>query len=245
MLTKRRLIVLGSITFLVGLVVLFPARVAHRLFSPPELRLSAIHGTVWDGSAAEGQAVSLYLRNVRWSFKPLALFAGKFAFETSFEPAGGFLQATVAMGLNGSLTLSDVQGAVSIGAMQSVIPAPGIEGNVRLSFTKLRIDDGLPTEADGTVEVVGLIARGLASTPIGDFRVELVSTDDGIAGSVEDTAGMLDIAGALRVSADRTYSLSGLVAPTASTPQAVLNQLRFLGSANERGQREFRFEGQL
>lgn len=242
---KKRLIIFGTITFLVGAVVLFPARVAYRLFFPAELRLAAINGTVWNGSATEGQAADLYLRNVRWSFRPAALFTGKVAFDVSFDPAGGFMETGVALGLNGSVTLTDLEGAVSIGALQNVVPAPGIDGNVRLTFARLRIDGGLPTEADGTIEVIGLLVRGLAATPIGDFRAELVTTDDGVAGSVEDIAGMLDIAGALQISKDRSYSLSGLVAPTATTPETVLNQLRFLGSANERGQREFRFEGQL
>jgi hypothetical protein len=43
----------------------------------------------------------------------------------------------------------------------------------------------------------------------------------------------------------RSYAFVGLVAPTPVTPPSVVNQLRFLGSPNERGQHEFRFEGQL
>ena len=245
MLNKKRLILLGTITFILGVLTLFPARVAYRLFAPPQFRLSAIDGTVWSGSATEGQAAALYLRNIQWTFKPWSLFTGKIAFDTRFDPAGGFMEAGVALGLGGSVILTDVEGAVNIGALQSVLPAPGIDGNVRLNFVELRIEDGLPTAADGTVEIIGLVARGLATMPIGDFRAELQTSDSGIAGSVEDTAGMLDIAGSLQVSADRTYSLTGLVAPTESTPQSVTNQLRFLGSPNERGQREFRFEGQL
>ena len=140
------------------------------------------------------------------------------------------MQSGVAVGFGGNVTLTDVEGAVSISALQSAIPAPGIDGNVRLAFSRIVLENGLPTAADGSVDLVGLVARGLAATPIGDFRAELQTTDDGIAGSVEDTSGMLDIAGAFRISADRAYSLTGLVAPTASTPDSVVSQLRFLGT---------------
>ena len=242
---RKRLIVLANVTLLAGAVVMFPARVAYHLFVPPDLRLAAINGTVWNGSAAEGQVARLYLRNLRWSFKPWSLFAGRLEFETSFDPAGGFLQADVGIGPGGTITLTNVDGGVSIGALQSIVPLPGIDGNLRMNFSRLRIDDGAPTAADGTLEVAGLIARGLSTAPLGDFRAILVSSDDGISGSVEDLAGVLDIAGSLRVSLDRSYSLTGLVAPTASAPRSVVEQLRFLGSPNERGQREFRFEGEL
>ena len=126
-----------------------------------------------------------------------------------------------------------------------MIPAPGIEGNLRLQFAELLIEDGLPTAASGTVEVFGLVARGLSPTPIGDFRAELVSTDGGISGSLEDLAGVLDIAGSIRMSTDRSYLLEGLVAPKPAASDAIISQLRFLGSANERGQRQFRLEGRL
>lgn len=242
---RRRLITLGVAVFAFGVLLGFPARVAYHLFAPEQLRLSAISGTLWNGRAAEGQAASMYLQNLEWSFRPLALFTGKLAFDTSLDPAGGFLETRVALGLGGRVMFNDLEGAIPIAALQGLLPAPGIGGNARLQFSELTIDDGLPIAADGTLDVIGLSVRGLSPTPVGDFRAELSTTDEGISGSVEDLAGMLDIAGALRVANDRSVSLIGLVAPTPSTPQTLTNQLRFLGSANERGQREFRFEGEI
>ncbi len=242
---RRKLLIIGGVTFLLGIVVLFPARVAYHAFAPSALRLTGINGSVWSGNVAEGQAGDLYFRNLRWSFKPWSLFTGRLAYHVSIDPAGGFLETDLALGLGGSVRLSNLEGGVAIGAVQSMLPTPGIDGNVRLQFDELTFSDGLPTSAQGTVDVVGLVARGLSRTPIGDFRAELASTDGGIAGSVEDVDAVRDIAGSLRVSADRSYSLTGLVAPTAAAPESVIAQLRLLGSPNERGQREFRLEGQL
>ena len=53
------------------------------------------------------------------------------------------------------------------------------------------------------------------------------------------------MAGTITLNRDRSYAFVGVVAPTPMTPPSVVNQLRFLGSPNERGQHEFRFEGQL
>lgn len=243
---RSRLFTLGAIVFALGILLMFPARVAYHLFAPDALKLAAIGGTVWRGSAAEGQADQLYLRNVEWSLRPLALFTGKLAFDTSFDPAGGFVESRVALGIGGRLILQNLEGAVSIGQLRGLLPAPGIDGNARLSFNELILDNGLPVAADGRLDVMGLTVRGFANAPIGDFRTDLATTDEGVSGSVEDLAGMLDVAGAVRIGRDdRSYSLTALIAPTSSTPQSVTNQLKFLGSPNERGQHEFRFEGSM
>ena len=243
--TNKRLTIIAVATFVAGAVSMFPARVAYSLFAPDGLRLSAISGSIWKGAATEGQIGDLYFRNLAWRFNPFDLFTGKLGFNVSLDPAGGYLSADVALAPTGAITLSDVDGGVSIGALQSIAPLPGIDGTVRLDLSLLRLEDGLPTAADGQIEISGLIARGLSPTPLGDFRALLVSTDSGVSGSVEDLQGVLDIAGSLQVSFDRTYSLTGLVAAKPNTPESVTSQLQFLGSANERGQREFRFEGQL
>ena len=39
----------------------------------------------------------MYVRNVRWTMKPAALLTGKLAFELSLDPAGGFIEADVAL----------------------------------------------------------------------------------------------------------------------------------------------------
>lgn len=240
----RRLIILGSAVFLLGLIVMFPARVAYQAFAPPALRLTGISGSVWNGTAAEGEVAGVHLANLRWTFVFSSLFRGRLGYDVTVAPAGGFLDSRVAIG-PGAVVFSGLDAAVAIAALQQLIPAPGIEGNVRLQFADLRIDDGLPVAADGTIDLTGLVVRGLSPTPIGDFRAQLASSDRSISGSVEDVNAVLDIAASLRIGADRTYLLEGLVAPTPRTPSGIVEQLRFLGSANTRGQRPFRFEGRL
>ena len=243
--TPRRLMIVGVATLLVGLLAFFPARVAYHWFAPSTLQLAGIDGTVWRGSAKEGQAAGLYIRNLHWTFKPLSLLTGKLAFKTRLDSAGGFINTDLYAALDGSILFENLDVALSVGALRDLIQTAGLDGRISLHFTALEIRDGLPVTANGVAEVTNLFIRGLATTTIGDFRAKFSTTSDGILASVEDTAGMFDLAGTLRVSPDGAYYLSGLIAPTPTTPPAVIEQLRFLGSPNERGQREFRFEGQL
>lgn len=241
----RGLIIIGAAVFVSGVVVLFPARVAYSVLAPDAVRLSGLSGTVWNGSAAEGEIAGLYLRDFRWRLHPFQLLLGRLGVDVQVSPAGGFLETAASLSPGGTVTLTDLEAGIAIEALQGVLPTPGIEGNVRLLFSTLEIRDGFPSAADGVVEVFALVARGLSPAPIGDFRAELTTGEDAITGSIEDIGGVLDVAGSLRLGTDRSYALNGLVAPTPQASPAIVDQLQFLGPANERGQRPFRLEGQL
>lgn len=241
----KRLIVIGVVTLLLGLITMFPARIAYSWFAPAEIRLSGIGGTIWSGAATEADAAGLYIRNLRWNFKPLALLSGKLAFSTRLDPASGFMSGDIYLGMDGSILFKDLDAAAPISAFQHIVQVPGLDGRIRLQFEELKLSDGRPVAAAGTVDITNLFVRGLAATAIGDYQARFSTTTDGILASIEDTGGFFNIAGTLKLSPDSLYSLTGLIAPTQDTPPAVIDQLRFLGSANDRGQREFRFEGEL
>ncbi len=85
----------------------------------------------------------------------------------------------------------------------------------------------------------------LSSSRIGDFRADFQTRGGNVLGNVEDVAAVIDVTGTITLSQDRSFAFIGQIAPTSATPASILDQLRYLGSANERGQHEFRFEGQL
>ncbi|MCH8308465.1 MAG: type II secretion system protein N [Proteobacteria bacterium] len=245
MASPKRLILAGIATLVIGLISTFPARVAYQWFAPGELKLGGISGSIWRGAAAQGSAGGVYLTNIKWRFRPLGLLTGKLQFATSGNPASGFFDADIALGAGGSFTLSDVAAAVPLSALADAFPLSGIEGDVSLQFEELVIKGGVPVEATGTINIANLVSRYLAPTPLGDFRAEFQTADDGILGSVEAVSGVLELAGTIRLTQDRNFKFVGQVAAKPNAPLSITQQLQFLGTPNSRGQREFRLEGQL
>ncbi len=241
----KRLIILGLLVFFAVLVVTFPARVAYNWFAPAELRLSGISGSIWNGSAAEVKAGGAYIRNVTWRFSPPTLLTGRLGFKTTSNPASGTMQVVVAVSPGGEVLLSDLSGNLPLDLLHPLLQQSGIRGDLALDFASIILSNGIPVAADGSATVSDFFVRDLSSSRIGDFRAEFRTIDDAVVGSVEDIAGVLDVAGTIQLNRDRSYVFSGLVAPTPITPPSIVNQLRFLGSPNDRGQHEFRFEGQL
>ena len=86
---RRRLIIVGVLTLALGMVTLFPARIAYQWFSPPGIALAGIDGSVWRGSAAEGAFGGVYVRNVEWRMRPLSLFAAQLAYALRADTGSG------------------------------------------------------------------------------------------------------------------------------------------------------------
>ena len=244
--SRKRLVVAGIATFLIGLIISFPARVAYQWLVPAELKLSGISGSIWRGNATQGYAGGVYLTNLRWNFQPLGLLTGKVEFATSSNPASGFLDADIAFGMGGSVTMSDVTGAVAIANLADVFPFAGIEGDVSLEFEELVIKNGVPIEAVGTVNIANLVSRYLSPTTLGDYRAEFQTAEDAILGSVHALSGVLELKGStIKLTEDGEYEFAGQVLAKPVAPAAIRQQLQFLGTPDARGFRDFLLPGRL
>ena len=241
----KRLVAVGVAALIVGLVLTFPARIAYQWFSPGQVALSGITGSVWNGAAAQGSAGGLFLSDITWGFRPLPLLSLKAGYYVTAKLPSGFVETGVAIGTGGSVQFDDLEAVVPLSSLpDSLVPA-GVDGDLNLQFSALVLTDGAPTEAEGTVGVSGLVLHAVSATALGDYRAQLQTDDGVITGTVEDVSGVLDINGDLVLDRDKAYSFVGHVAAGPNAPAAVNDQLRFLGSPDQQGRREFRFEGTL
>jgi general secretion pathway protein N len=242
---KSRLLLIGILTLVIALVIFFPARVAYNLAAPPGVTLSGLAGTVWNGTASEMSVNGVYTRDLQWHVKPLALFTGKLAATFKATPSTGFIDGNIAAGLGGVVLLTDVNGALSLQAIEQQLGIRGIRGNVSIQLESLRLVDGFPEAAAGVIEVANLRVPSIDRASIGGYRAELFTQESGVVGSIEDTDGVIDVAGSLQLSADRTYQFVAQLAAKEGASAGIRQQLQFLGSANVRGQHELRLEGRL
>lgn len=242
---SRRLIIAGVITFVAGLILLFPARVAYQWFSPPGIALSGLDGSIWSGSARDADAGGIYLRDIQWRMLPLQLLTGKLSFAVEGSPAGGFIDTQAAITLGGSLRLTDLRASFALAPLERAANISGLRGIANLQFERIDIEDGVPVLVDGMLEVRDLLLPKVATVSIGGYKAEFFTQEDGIVASVEDTDGTLDLAGRLLIGTDRSYQFLGQIAAKPQTPASALRQMQYLGSANERGQYELRLEGSL
>jgi general secretion pathway protein N len=242
--SRSRLIIVGTATLLVGLMIFFPARVAYHWAAPPDVALSGLYGSVWSGGATEASTSGVYLRDLRWQLSPLTFFTGRIGYAFEASPASGFIDGKIAIGF-GTITMTDVNAALPLQSLEQVLGIRGIRGNASMTLDKLQLRNGLPVAATGFIEVANLQVPAIDRSSIGGYRAELFSEESAIAASVEDTDGVVDLAGSFKLSADRSYQFTALLSAKAEASASMRKQLQFLGSANDRGQHELRLEGQL
>jgi general secretion pathway protein N len=242
---RAHLITVGVLVMLAALIALFPARVAGNWLAPASVSLGGISGTLWNGQSREMQVGDIMLRDVRWRLLPLSFFRGEIGFSVSSTPPGGFMEGDVAFGLGGTIHLSDIRALLSLQSLQSSFRLPGLRGTANLQLDHLLLTNGRPEAAAGVLGVSGLILPPVASTPIGGYRAEFSGQGFEITASVEDTDGVVDLAGLFSLSPEWNYLFTGLVAAKPATPNALRTQMTYLGPANERSQYEFRLEGRL
>ena len=242
-----RKVVAGAavVTFLVGVVTLFPARVVHRWFEPAGVVLSGVDGTVWSGTAQEMSAGGLYLYDVSWRLRPLRLFTGKLALQVEGRSAAGVVDTGILIGFGRVVTLDDLRADVRLQALQGIVDMPGLGGDARAEFDRLALRDGLPVAADGTVTITNLVAPMIYRGNIGDYEARFATTPEGIVASIEDVAAVVDLAAALSVYPDRRFEFLGKVGPTDRTPAEMRERMQFLGIADSQGRYELRTEGRF
>lgn len=245
MMTRSRFVIIGVVTLLLGLVITFPARVAHHWFTPTGVAISGIQGSIWRGHALEAEVGGIYVRDLNWQMRPLQLFTGELAYSIEADAVSGFVNGDVAIGIGGSASLRDFTASLSLQSVQSLIGMSGLGGTANLQFEQLVFENGIPVAADGTLEIANLLAPQIHRSSVGGFRAEFFTQESGIVASVEDTDAVVELAGSLSLSSDRTYQFLAQVAPKQTTPANLREQMRFLGTPNERGQYELRLEGQL
>jgi len=243
--SRARLMIAGCITVVVGLIIFFPARVAYQWFAPTTVSLGGISGSVWKGETRQATLGSFYLQDLSWRIKPLSLITGKLDYRVAASPASGFIDGQVALNMSGGITISDLRGSMPLQMFERAINVRGLRGTLNVQFERLIVENGLPVAANGYLEVSNLVASNIHRSSIGGYRAEFFTQDSGVIASVEDTDGLIDIAGRLQLSPDRTYQFLAQLAAKNNTPANIKQQLQYLGSANERGQHELRLEGEL
>lgn len=243
--TTRGLLLVAALTLTLALVLMFPARVAHRWITPDGVAISGISGTAWRGRAEAMSVSGIYLSAVRWRMRPMYLFAGQIRYQVQGSPVSGFLESDIGMGLGGSITLSELAASLPLGVFAGPLNISGLQGSASLRFDHVKLRDEVPVAANGTVAVNDLVVPRLSREPIGAYQAEFSTQGDGISATVEDVDGVVDLAGSLQINDDRSYQFLGKIIAQPGAPASLLRQLEYLGSANDRGQRELRLEGTL
>ncbi len=124
----------------------------------------------------------------------------------------------------------------------------GWTGRLELEIVRVRIVEGLPRDAEGRLFVRSLRAPGPGGAELGDFELTIGEGAVGtgtLTGRLADLGGPLRVRGTIELKRDRSYFVSGEVAPGPGAGPAIFDTLSSLGPPDSAGRRPFSVEGTL
>ncbi|MEM9172319.1 MAG: type II secretion system protein N [Pseudomonadota bacterium] len=244
----RKLIVIGALVFLCGIITLFPATVALR-FAPDSLRVSGVSGTIWSGQIAALQVEDLTLSSVQWQLEPAALLVGKLAAHIEADIPGGFVNGRIAI-QGETITLTDTTASVDLLPVTERSSIGPTQGRINASIQRLTLENEWPVEIIGEAQLRELQYPPIGSRSLGDFELvfdpQWVSDDYAAAAAIRSTSGPFILTDTrLQLGDNRRYLISGRIKTAEGTDAFTRNSLRFLGPAAADGTHALSYEGRL
>ena len=233
--SRWSLIALGIGAYFAFTLASFPAATAYRWFAPDAIRLAGIEGTVWSGQAAIGSVAELPFTDVRWHVRPLPLLIGRMSADLQTRLADGFVNAHVSA-TPSVVEIGGLKASTSLPTLAAVLPTRGMQGLVSARFSRLRLEDGWPTAAVGSLRLAQLQVAPLLATDtqqsvaLGNYEMTFADSTSagGIAATFKDTGGPLEVTGTLTLDAMRAYKLDALVKPRSDASEPLLQGLSIM-----------------
>ena len=182
---RRKLWAVLAIAFAIGLIAIFPLRLAIDLSTGPESTLSAkqIGGTIWDGRIGDLGLNGQPLGTFDVAAKPLPMLIGRFEMQATRIDAGdGPLDMKLVTG-GGREGVIDANGRVEVARWMAPIPVEAL----LLEDVTVLFDDGQCAEAEGSIRALPSFASILN---IDEYAGAVSCADDGRA-QVAQAAGLV------------------------------------------------------
>lgn len=255
------LVVFGLLVYLVALVLTFPAERAYAHWQSSaqankSIALSGISGSVWSGKAGMALIQGQQLKDVEWSLRPWSLLFGQVGLSWRFQlPAedgqavegggGGYAQAETGLGLDGSVSLEQLEARLPAQWVAAVAKAAVVRpsGVVSVNLKQLRWDGQSLVSAEGRVAWHGAGVNIFKPVALGDLALSLETTDEAVKGVLSDGGGPLSLDGLLTLSPDGKYEFNGSFA--ARNSPDLENALRSMGRAGADGRIKLKRAGSL
>jgi general secretion pathway protein N len=247
-----RLVAAGAATFVVFLVAGIPAAVALRWVGFESLRVSAVSGSLWRGSAAAADVGRLHLGETHWSVSPLSLLIGRLGGQVDTTIGDGTASGTVAVGFAGKIRCTGCRYEGSVASLRAMIPAlRNLDGRVSLEIEALEISGKWPVRAVGLARLsnVPIRVRGQAmgDLPVSTFEATVNADPVPESGLIEalirDAGGPVELAARLNITPPGIFEFSGRAKARPSAPREVADVLAALGPKGSDGSTELGMSG--
>lgn len=238
---------LGIAAFLAFALFTLPAKVVFSRLESLGVRAGGVEGTIWKGRAQVLQVANAGIGAIEWDVRLLPLFTARVEADVRMKRSDGFAETKVVLS-PGALRFEALTASLPLSVLPATALPGGWTGTANLKFAQLKLENGWPVDADGTLDVLNLTGPARRPANLGNYRVVFppsAATTGTLTGALSDLGGPLQLNGKLELKPDRSYLVDGMIATRPDAPRDVVNALQFLGAPDAQGRRPFSVSGTM
>ena len=243
------LIGIGVGSFFVFLFAMLPASILTSFVPTGVVTVAGLSGTAWHGNVQTIGVEGLQLSDTDFTISPLGLLTGRLSLSFDGDWGTGYARGDVSLGLTGSLSVHGLEATGPLAPVLRLMNLQGNSGELSIRIDALTISDEWPSQIVGFVRVgnLPLSMIGVSGDASGNYELRFdlpeVAEDDSIQGALTDLGGPLQIAGVIRISKPRDYSVDTNIKARPDAPNELKQGLMLIGAPEADGSREFTMTG--
>ena len=248
------LCLLGMLSYLIAMIVLFPAAPVVDYFRPQlgPVALQGVHGKLYKGVIDEARSTDdllpLEFQNVAWAIAPRTLLNGGAGATIRFDGYGGQGEGQVMRAWDGSIVVTDFRLNVQANELEPLLPVPiaSFTGELQADIDRITLVNQLLTGLEGTLTWRDAALVTPVPTALG--AVNVVIKPDGEQShtvTLNATGGDITMDGQVSVTVNGDFAADVLFTPAQNAPAAVINGLRQMGRPDAQGRVRFQRQGNV
>jgi hypothetical protein len=228
-----------------ALIVLLRMPVSWLMPSGPKALFSctAVEGSLSSGSCDGLIFQRMPLGDVTWELAPLKLLLARLAAHVTLNREAAHASADVEVGLSGRLTARNVLADLPLDPKLLPGLPPKISGDAHAELALLQLNGPAITQLQGKIEAHNLEDRSGHVTPLGSYVINFPGGAGAPVGQVRDLGGPLSVEGTLKLTGGGGFDMQALVAARPEATPELTNNIKFLGSPDASGRRQFAMSG--
>jgi general secretion pathway protein N len=205
---------------------------------------SEVDGSVWNGSCTGLTVQQQPVGDLSWEVHAMRLLSGRINADVVVTRPTGTIRANVESGFDKKIVARDVLVDLPVDQELAAALPPnlrGLRGKLHAQLAYLRVDGQIIRAIEGIVEAHDLSD---GDQKWGSYSVTFPPATAGDpVGQLKDLgSGPLAVEGSLKLTPAPGFDLQGLVAARPSASPDLVQNLRFLGSPDAQGRRQFSLE---
>ena len=238
-------LILGLAIFIGAGAYFAPASIIEK-YLPSNISTAGLSGTLLKGNVQNIVIDKIGLQNTKWKANPLRLLTGKLQADVSIDSSNlkGNFETTYA-GSDVQTKEIDLNGELSLLSPYFEKLGLTINGQFDAQFENLDIKNGIPYDANGTLNTTNTSILGFLPLNLGNVNSEFMPQDDGIQIYLNNSQGELDLNGVISIASNGVFNADLTLSKNEITPDNVLKTIQLIGKKINEDSVKLIHQGQL